>query len=512
MIIAPSSSFPTIWFNILAHHRIEGSSRVTIDDCDCDCACSTLQGTGNTRLIAEALHQLHHAEINQVSRAPELYLDRFAEHTLAFNPVAGEMVVLDDRAAGLLPPDRSLLPLVNLRNRFPGLSEPLFEQAVAMLLALRVLDSPQVQPPSARDDTPQTLTTWLHLTSACTLACAYCYVPRRPERLSVAAARRSVEAVFRSARANGFSQVRLKYAGGEPTLNLPALYAAQSAAEELADRNEIGLHSILLTNGLGLTSDLIAYLRAHAIDIMVSLDGLEPVQQRQRPLPGGGSSFPRVAAALDHLAAAGISPRISVTLTGLNLDGLPDLVDYLLERDLHFQLNFYRPPAAFPDPLFPEPAALSASLAAAYAAIERRLPAYSLLSGLLDRVDLRQPHRRPCGAGRSFIAIDQGQVAPCQMELGRPVADITAQDPLHELQAHPGHLQNLPVEDKDCAACAWRYRCAGGCPRLALQAGGSCAAGSPYCGVYQSAIPTLLRLEALRLIRHQAPWPLTNLQ
>ncbi len=50
------------------------------------------------------------------------------------------------------------------------------------------------------------------------------------------------------------------------------------------------------------------------------------------------------------------------------------------------------------------------------------------------------------------------------------------------------------------------YRCTGGCPRLAFQCTGRYDAKSPLCQVYQAILPEVVRLESLRLLKHQEPW------
>lgn len=315
----------------------------------------------------------------------------------------------------------------------------------------------------------------------------------------------AVQAVFRSAQLHGYDWVRLKYAGGEPTLNISTLLAAQKEAERLAALFGICLESALLTNGVHLTPAMIEALAGHAIAVMVSLDGLGEIQDRSRPLAGGGSSYQHVEKSLQCLRGAGIEPFISVTLTEANLDGLPQLVSYLLERELHFSLNFYRPGGA-PERMTPSPQRLIDSLRAAYGKIERRLPRYSLVGGLTDRANLLGPHPYTCQAGRSYLVIGVlGQVAACEMDLDRPLTSIASEDPLGDLRNHPSVLCNPPYWEKECRDCPFASRCAGGCPRLTHQQIGRYEARSPLCDIYRQILPEAARLEALRLLRYEMP-------
>jgi uncharacterized protein len=323
-------------------------------------------------------------------------------------------------------------------------------------------------------------------------------------------AKRSVEAVYRSAVAHNCEWVRLKYAGGEPTLNLDALRAAQAWAERSSAQTGIALQTAVLTNGTLLTDGLLDHLLTHDVQVMVSLDGVGPYQDAQRPLNGQrGSSFELIVDGLNRLLNQGISPHVSVTITGQSLEGLSDLVEFLLNRQLQFSFNFYREPDDFPmsGSLSFTPEQIIQALTRTFQVIEQKLPRHSLLSNLADRVNLGILHLHGCGVGQNYLVIgSNGSISKCQMDMEHPVTTIDADDPLAFVQADTEGIQNLAVEEKECRECIWRYRCAGGCPRLTFQRTGRYDAKSPLCEIYRAILPEVVRLEALRLIRYEAPW------
>ncbi|MBC8275500.1 MAG: radical SAM protein, partial [Chloroflexi bacterium] len=348
------------------------------------------------------------------------------------------------------------------------------------------------------------------LTSRCNLSCAYCYVTQTNQRMDISTAQRAVDAVFRSALTHGYTRVKLKYAGGEPTLHFEALQAAQQRAETLSAQTGIDLDAVLLTNGVHITDVQMDTLFAHDIRVAVSLDGVGRYQDVQRPLADhSGSSFELVANTLDRLLARGISPHISITVTKQSLGGLPELVEYLLDRELRFSFNFYREPDRSPeqDTLAFTPGEMIEGLKSAFQVIEKRLPEYSLLSNLADRADLRTPHLRTCGVGQNYIIVDcTGDISKCQMDMKHPITTIDADDPLALVRADTDQVQNLVVDQKECRKCVWRYRCTGGCPRLAFQCTGRYDAKSPLCQVYQAILPEVVRMEALRLLKYKKTW------
>ena len=175
-------------------------------------------------------------------------------------------------------------------------------------------------------------------------------------------------------------------------------------------------------------------------------------------------------------------------MTGLNAGGLANIVAHLLDRDLTFSLNFYRHPASLrPAELELEQDALLCGLQSAFGVLADRPPRHSLLFGLADRgrPDRTAPPR--CGVGSNYLVIGSDrQVYQCHMETGQPVSDIDAADPLAGVQSNRSSVLNLPVEDKDCRDCAWRYRCAGGCP------GRPCEAAAVHHAGRLAAVRSLL--------------------
>ena len=71
------------------------------------------------------------------------------------------------------------------------------------------------------------------MTDACNLACPYCYLDKSGEPMTEATGRAAVDAVVESAVAHGFTGVKLKYAGGEASLNHRLMLALHTYAAEL---------------------------------------------------------------------------------------------------------------------------------------------------------------------------------------------------------------------------------------------------------------------------------------
>ena len=350
------------------------------------------------------------------------------------------------------------------------------------------------------------LTAWLHVTNACNLRCPYCYVHKSAEHMDEQVGQASVEAVFRSAISQGFPAVKLKYAGGEASLNHQLVLTLHGYATMLAARHGIQLQATLLSNGVKLHPDFIDVLRAEDIRVMVSLDGIGRQHDLQRPFVNGRPSFRFVERTIKDLIEHGHAPHLSITITNRNHSNVADVVRFALERNLTFSLNFFRDndcSAAYTDLQFEEQAMID-SLLEAFVVIEEMLPRWSVLGSVLDRGQLLQPRQRPCGVGQDYVVIDQrGRVAKCHMEIERTLGDVVRDDPLRLVQRDLTLVQNLPVDQKEgCRECAWRYWCSGGCPVATFRATGRYDIKSPNCRIYQAIYPAALRLEGLRILKY----------
>ncbi len=427
-------------------------------------------------------------------------------HELVFNPLKGTSVaVLNAPAQRVLDAFARPLPLARLGDRVTEIAETQLTPTSQTLARLGLIQPVGEVPLSVRSQ-PHTLTAWLHVTNACNLRCTYCYLDHSAEAMDEATGLAAVEAVFRSAQSHGFHAVKLKYAGGEPTLNFRTVLKMHQRARELEAESNLELHEVILSNGVGLTPARLDAIRQADMRLMISVDGIGAAHDAQRTFKNGRGSYHRVARAIENARVCGLAPHLSITVTSHNIDHLPELVAFALERELPFNLNLFRDNEyAIPQAgLSVDHARLVEGMLAALAVVESRLPRQSLIGNVLDRTSLYQPHEYTCGVGRNYLVIDQsGRVARCQMEIRRTVGDIGQGDPLEAVRRHASDFDNLPVDAKaGCRACQWKYFCSGGCPRLAQTAAWRSDVPSPYCGVYRALIPRLLQLEGLRLLKY----------
>src|SRR6266508_4270069 len=433
----------------------------------------------------------------------ELPLD--PEHRLFFNPVGrGGVVIMNEPARRIFRRFQQPSTFNDVREGWPGPGEE-FLRTCRSLGQLEMIH-PFEQPTRVEFHGGSVLTAWMHVTNACNLRCPYCYVNKSAEGMDESVGRAAVEAVVRSAVEHGFPAVKLKYAGGEASLNHRLMLRLHAYAQELAAQHNLQLHATLLSNGVALSAMLVDALKSEAIRVMISLDGLGEEHDAQRPFPNGRPSFHFVERTIARLIEQNHAPHLSITITNRNAAGLAAVVRFALERGLTFSFNLFRDndcAAGFPDLRYEDQTMIAAFLEA-FGVIEEFLPPWSVLGSILDRGQLLEPRQRSCGVGQDYVVIDQrGKVAKCHMEIERSLGDVFSDDPLQLVRLDESLVQNLPVEEKEgCRDCTWRYWCSGGCSVATFRATGRYDIKSPNCNIYNAIYPEALRLEGLRILKY----------
>jgi uncharacterized protein len=427
-------------------------------------------------------------------------------HRLLFNPAGrGGVVVVNEPAHQIFRSFRQPTTIRDAQAAWPGAGA---SEVLSRLGQFDVIH-PAGHPPAPEFSRSETLTAWLHVTNACNLRCPYCYVNKSAEGMTEHTGHSAVEAIISSAVTHGFRAVKLKYAGGEASLNHQLMMAMHAHARALAAAEGLELHATLLSNGVRLSTALIGTLKAERIQVMISLDGVGAQHDIQRPFANGKPSFHLVERTIGRLIELEHPPHLSITVTNRNAGGLAEVVRFALERELTFSFNFFRDndcAASFPDLRYQEDTMISAMLDA-FGVIEERLPRWSVLGSVLDRGQLLQPRQRSCGVGEDYVVIDhKGRVAKCHMEIERTLGEVFSGDPLRLVQRDSSTVQNLLVEEKEgCRDCTWRYWCSGGCAVATFRATGRYDVKSPNCNIYKAIYPQALRLEGLRLLHYAVP-------
>jgi uncharacterized protein len=481
------------------------STYVATGQCDCDggdCACdlSPLAELSSDSQLSLGMLETEFviSPNSQIMNLDDTYSICYGTHH--------QVAVLNQSALNILNIFKNHHKLSDIKTENFHINQIDLQAAVRELYQARLI-IPKNNSSFNLNEIAETLSAWLHITDRCNLRCDYCYLPHLARDMSIDIGRAAIESIFRSASLNHYRRVKLKYAGGEALLCSPLIKDLHLYAQSLSEQKNIILDGVVLSNGTLITPEIIEMLQTLNLRLMISLDGLSDFHNIQRTYAGGKGSFQDVERGIKIALQNGLIPDISITVSGRNAEGLPDLIEWILERDLPFSLNFYREnelSASYED-LQLEESRLIHGMLAAFKVIELKLPNRSLLGSLVDRANLASPHKRTCGVGQSYLVFDyQGQIAKCQMQLHKTVSSVESEDPLTVVRQDKVGIQNLSVEEKEgCRTCEWKYWCTGGCSLATFKATGRYDIQSPNCNIYKALYPEALRLEGLRLLKYR---------
>lgn len=486
-------------FEVIDRYQMDEPGRLIVHHCE-DCACPL-----TAPLQPEAAMQEKVDFEARYGIAPELRIEPLAENYWSvFNPAGNHGVAVVNRATiDLLQRFQRSESLAQTSADFPGAAN--LAETLGRLVRLGILQKPgDVQKPGINPQ--RVLTVWLHITNQCNLRCTYCYVNKTNEAMSLPIGQKAIDAAVRAALSGDYHSLKLKYAGGEASLEMERVFQIHDYALHACRERRLDLQAVILSNGTLFNEHSIDGLKERGIKVMVSLDGLGREHDAQRPFRGGQKSARRVIENIDRLIRKGLPPHLSITISDRNCDTVDEAVDFALQRNLTFSLNFYREndcSAAFPQLQYSEKRMIN-GLLKAFQKIEQNLPPWSVAGCILDRGQLITPQEQSaCGVARDYMVIDHhGRISKCHMEMHQAVTDVDNANPLAMIRQAKVGVQNPAVEEKEgCRDCEWRYWCTGGCPVATYRATGRYDIKSPNCNIYKAIYPAAVRLEGLRLLK-----------
>ena len=169
------------------------------------------------------------------------------------------------------------------------------------------------------------------LTTACNFRCVYCYASageQSSKALPVDLGRHAIDIVCRNASEAGQTQFSLSFhGGGEPTLAQRTLQTLVTYARSKELPSKISIAS----NGYWGRRQR-AWILDHLDEVSLSFDGSQQLQDRQRRLSSGKSSFPIVMETIREMERRKFQYGIRVTVTDDGIDELAGAIEFLCEE------------------------------------------------------------------------------------------------------------------------------------------------------------------------------------
>jgi uncharacterized protein len=201
---------------------------------------------------------------------------------------------------------------------------------------------------AVRSDTSELNVTIL-TTLQCNFACDYCFqgdhgdYNKFAEKMSLDTAGRVVAWVEHELDRVRPEKLVLSFFGGEPLLNLPAMYLIAGRLREATRARGVRQVVSIITNGLLLTEEVVDRMLPFGLQgVKITLDGDRDTHNRMRPLRGGQGTFDRI---IENIRR--VSHKCGIAIGGnfheTSADSYPALLAFLREQpfaDRLVKVNF----------------------------------------------------------------------------------------------------------------------------------------------------------------------------
>lgn len=218
---------------------------------------------------------------------------------------------------------------------------------------------------SARPSNParesRTLSVWLQVVHGCNFSCHYCYVPHldknvdprliESKSMGTADFEQLFDRLVNYCQATGAGELHLKFAGGEPTLNLHRIRELCQLASSTR-RDGIKVSFGMISNGSFELGELLPMLERPRISLSLSVDGIGRSHDEIRFERDGRrkmGSWETVARNIEGLVSAGRPPYLLYTVTRNNYRNVPEFSDFAHGLGLGYRLSLVRSPHKAPD-------------------------------------------------------------------------------------------------------------------------------------------------------------------
>ena len=128
------------------------------------------------------------------------------------------------------------------------------------------------------------------VTLRCEHSCPYCQVSRQStDRKLFDMSEEAAQQALMIALSTPSPKIKIEFQGGEPLLNVDLIEKIVISAKAEASKQKKEVQFVIATNLALLTDSILAFCKAHQIQLSTSLDGPADLHNKNRPRPGGNS-------------------------------------------------------------------------------------------------------------------------------------------------------------------------------------------------------------------------------
>lgn len=343
------------------------------------------------------------------------------------------------------------------------------------LVAAGLLFSKEPEIPEVFKDQPIVKSLCIHIAHDCNLRCGYCFASTGDFGTSHRAliSKETGEAAIEFAIKGSANRHNLEidFFGGEPLMNWPV----NKHLIEYARRREIevgkNIKLTLTTNATLLNEEIIQFLNANRVMLVISIDGRKEVHDKMRPYAGNIGSYDKAIDGFKKVVALRGDKNYYVrgTYTRYNLDFAADVLDMAkLGHEISVEpVVGTTEDYAIQESDLPVLFAEYDKLARAYLQAHRTDNGFNFFhfNVALDGGPCLNKRLAGCGAGHEYFAVTpEGDLYPCHQFVGREeykIGSLATGVVKPELVQtfRDAHILNKP----DCMKCWARYHCSGGC-------------------------------------------------
>jgi uncharacterized protein len=350
----------------------------------------------------------------------------------------------------------------------------------------------------------------LHVAHDCNLRCGYCFASQgdyQGSRSLMSAETGKKSLLYLAKNSGNRRNLEVDFFGGEPLMNFDVVKEIAEYGKSIEKQYNKNFRYTITTNGMLLDDDIIDYLNENMDNVVMSLDGRKTVNDKMRPIVGGGSSYDVIVPKFKKL----VDKRgdkdyfIRGTFTKLNLDFAKDVKHF---ADLGFKSTSMEPVVSEPGlPYTIEESDLETIYAQYDELAEEMLSRHGTdedFGFFHYNVDLEQgpciiKRLTGCGAGSEYIAVTpEGDIYPCHQFVGNEEMKMgsildESWDSEMSLVFKNAHIFNKPK----CRDCWAKYYCSGGCHANAYNFNGDI--NIPYeigCDLEKKRLETSIYMQA----------------